>query len=108
VEVDTNAVVPIGLVVAELLGNALRHAFPGDRCGEVRVTLSQSDGCRAHLTVHDNGVGLPDDIDLESSPGFGLRMIAILRRQIGATVEIDRSSGTSVQLVLPALLGGAP
>ena len=58
IPIDVNTAIPLGLLVNELVSNAMKHAFPVGRTGEVTVTMT-SDGSRAALTVSDNGIGLP-------------------------------------------------
>lgn len=86
--------IPCGLIISELVSNSMKHAFPQGRDGEIRVVLRAEQGGRFTLEVSDNGVGLPADLDFRGSASLGLHLVNILVRQIGGTVEIDRSAGT--------------
>lgn len=108
VELGANALVPVGLMVTELVCNALRHAFPSGREGEIRVMVRQPTKDRVWVILADNGIGLPQGINTETSPGFGLRMVGILGKQVGAEVEIDRTQGTTVHIKLVSPNGDNP
>jgi PAS domain S-box-containing protein len=93
--------VPIGLILTELLSNALKHAFPNDRKGEVHIVFSSEIPGTLTLTVSDNGVGLPKEIDLKRIKSLGLELVTMLTQQVKGTVNIDRSSGTAVKITFP-------
>ncbi len=93
--------IPIGLILNELMTNALTHAFPAGCGGEIRVALQRQAGRGAVLTVEDTGVGVPDALDIETAPTLGLRLIRLLARQIDGRFELRRlSSGTLARLAL--------
>ena len=96
--------VPCGLIVNELVSNAVKHAFPGERGGEIRVNLTiEPDGRRA-LVVADDGVGLPPGLDYRQSDTLGLQLVAGLAQQLGATVDTPAAVGAIFRLVFPAYL----
>ena len=72
--------IPCGLVINELVSNSLKHAFPQDRRGEIMVALrsTNGDGDDLELRVGDNGVGLPEDLDVRNTESLGLRIVTIL------------------------------
>ena len=76
---------PCGLIINELLSNALKHAFPGDRQGLVTVTLELAPDKQLVFRVTDNGVGPPSIKDLTATPTLGLRLISGLASQWGST-----------------------
>jgi PAS domain S-box-containing protein len=94
--VDT--AVPCGLILNELAGNALKHAFRGRSEGEVTVSLKGSVADRLHLCVRDNGVGLPPGFDWRQASSLGLRLVQMLSGQLGATVEADNGEGTRFEV----------
>ncbi len=102
---EVDVAIPCGMIVNELLTNALKYAFPGERTGEVAVRL-RADGERMVLSVADDGVGMPPDIDLDRVETLGLQLVRGLAQQIGGTVTIDRNGGTRVQIRIP-LAGNA-
>jgi two-component sensor histidine kinase len=89
-----NAAIPCGLVVNELISNALKHAFPGDRTGRIAVKLFADPAGKAVLSVSDNGVGIPQDIDMSTSDTLGMQLITLLTDQLGGTVSMHRSNPT--------------
>lgn len=96
--------VPCGLIVNELVSNAFKHAFPGERRGEIHVELNHESDARLALVVADDGVGLPPGLDLEQSDTLGLQLVAGLAQQLGAVVDATATAGTMFRLVFPAHL----
>lgn len=87
-----------GLIVNELVSNSLKHAFPGGRTGEISVGFHNDETGRHTLTVNDNGIGLPPDYDISSANTLGLQLVTTLVQQLDASLEIDRSRGTSFKI----------
>jgi len=98
VEIVVDTAIPCGLIINELISNSLKHAFPNDRQGKVRVGISELDGNRFRLVVGDNGVGLPGELDLDKSKSLGLTLVTVLAEQLGADLVIDREGGTCFTL----------
>lgn len=90
---QANQLSPLGIIVNELLTNIMRYAFTGMERGTISVAAALN-GQRARVVVQDNGRGLPDEFDLKSSTGFGLRLVDMLTEQIGGTMRIERTHGT--------------
>jgi len=94
--------VSLGLIVTELVINALKHAFPGGRRGTIKVEY-RSDHADWRLTVRDDGVGMPSQ-HAHSKGGLGTSIVMALARQLDAQVEIaDGQPGTEVRIVHAAL-----
>jgi len=94
-ELDVDTAVPIGLIVNELLTNALKYAFPENNKGKIEISLSRSDSKTLTLKVVDNGIGKT----AESSPkgtGFGSQLIKLLTLQLNGVMEENNDNGTSV------------
>lgn len=88
----------LGLIVTELVINALKHAFPGDRGGRIKIDY-HSNGADWTLSVADNGVGMPRG-PATPKPGLGTSIVQALTRQLHALVEIaDAKPGTAVSVV---------
>lgn len=96
-KVDVETAVPLGLIVNELLTNAVKHAFP-DGEGTVTVSLSKRNGT-VTLEVSDDGAGFPEDIDWESSPSLGLQLVRSLTEQIDGKVEMISDGGTTFRII---------
>jgi PAS domain S-box-containing protein len=93
---------PIGLIMTELVTNALKYAYPGERQGRVTVSISRS-GSGVSLLVSDDGIGLEPGFDASTSQGMGFRLIRALSGQIDASFSVEsRGSGTSCRLVFQA------
>jgi two-component sensor histidine kinase len=102
VKLSIEAAVPCGLILNELAGNALKHAFPNSSGGEVTVSLEHDAATDAVcLRVHDNGVGLPAGLDWQQSTSLGLRLVRILAGQLRGTVETGTGTGTEFRVTFP-------
>jgi len=94
--------VPCGLILNELAGNALKHAFPDGCDGEVTVGLENDTATdTACLWVRDNGVGLSPGLDWRQSSSLGLCLIQILTGQLRGTVESRTGTGTEFRVTFP-------
>lgn len=87
--------IPCSLILNELLSNSLKYAFPHGRKGNLCVKLCQKEDKDLELTVSDNGIGLPVEVDFSRTKSLGLRLVRILTNQLRGTAEVDRSSGTT-------------
>jgi len=91
----------MGLILNELLTNALKYAFPGELAGSVEVRL-EARGDRFDLMVTDDGTGLPHGFNPERSPGFGFTIIRMLTEQMGGSFSIERVARTGFRVSVPA------
>ncbi|MFP4330804.1 MAG: sensor histidine kinase [Spirochaetaceae bacterium] len=94
--------IPFSLILNELLTNALKHAFPRDWSGTVRVTLRALDSGGVHLGVADDGVGLPWGEESEPSDALGIQLAKLLAEQLNAVLTVSVDNGTRVDLTVPA------
>jgi Signal transduction histidine kinase len=90
---DINTSIPLGLILNELVSNAMKYAFPDDEKGEINIKLKSKDD-QYTLTVSDSGVGLPDELDFDKIDSLGLQLVNSLTNQIDGTVELDMTHGT--------------
>jgi PAS domain S-box-containing protein len=93
--------IPCGLVLNELITNALKHAFVDGRRGSIRISIDQSNGDHLRLVVADNGVGLPAGLDVGRCQSMGLQLVNTLAAQLQAQLQVDVHGGTSFQLTFP-------
>jgi two-component sensor histidine kinase len=94
--------IPCGLILNELITNALKHAFPQGRRGTVRVELGQTDG-RVRMAVKDDGAGLPSELDLRRADALGMQLVSMLAEQLAARLEVRRGQpGTTFEIVFQA------
>jgi len=96
VQLDISRAIPCGLIINELITNALKHAFPEGREGEVFVRMRPSDGDGYELAVKDNGVGMPEGFDLRQKGSLGFQIVSDLVKQIDGSIEIRRDAGTEI------------
>lgn len=103
VRLSIDQAIPCGLIVNELVSNALTHAFPDGRAGEVRVELNATqDTAGWRLRVADNGVGMPEDFELSTLShltSLGLQLVFDLTRQLGGQLAIKVDTGTVFDIV---------
>lgn len=90
--------IPCGLIVNELVTNSLKHAFPGQRAGSILVELRRLDADRVEVSVSDNGVGIPDGVDLDEQPSLGMQLVRVLTEQLGAELVIHRRNPTRIDI----------
>lgn len=94
--------IPCGLILSEFITNALKHAFPENRSGRVRVELGELDEQRLFLTVCDDGVGLPAGFDLKRCESLGMQLIQTLAAQVeGELACTSEGKGARFKLVFP-------
>ncbi|WP_052722665.1 PAS domain-containing protein [Methanosarcina sp. WWM596] len=108
--------IPLGIIINELVSNALKHAFPPGRKGEIQITLCRKDisenkniGKIANnnskgnlikrsylykLVVSDNGLGFPENIDFRNTDSLGLQLVNILVEQLEGTIKMEKNRGT--------------
>jgi two-component sensor histidine kinase len=79
--------ISLALIVNELVTNAVKHAFPNGHEGHIFVRLVRQDANTALVSVRDDGIGLPPDFDLSMSKGLGMRIVAVLAKQLGADIS---------------------
>jgi len=94
-----NTAIPLGLIINELVSNALKHAFPPGTKGVISIS-ARRDGDTISLDVGDTGVGFPADVDWRNPGSLGLRLVTSLVKQLDGTIELDRSTGTRFSMVL--------
>jgi two-component sensor histidine kinase len=96
-----DAAIPCGLILNELVSNALKHAFPGDKKGEILVVMHTRDGL-CTLSIADDGVGLPKGLDVRNTESLGLQLVDSLVQQLnGEMVLVSRERGAEFVLTFP-------
>lgn len=101
--------IPCGLIVNELITNSLKYAFPGERKGEIRVALRQAGAgergeSQYELTVRDDGVGIPEDVQLRGVKTLGLYLVTTLvEHQLQGSIHLHRTAGTRFDIVFKEL-----
>ena len=103
VRLPISQAMPCGLAVNELVSNALKHAFPDGRKGEIRIDLAREGDDTVMLAVSDDGIGMSDPVDLRSTATMGLQLLSVLAEQAGAGIAVHASSPTRFELRFPVL-----
>ncbi|MGD8353795.1 MAG: PAS domain S-box protein, partial [Pseudomonadota bacterium] len=93
-EMVVDTAIPCGLIINELITNALKHAFPGDRRGTISLTFRRMRNRNYLLVVSDDGVGIPRDMDINDTSTLGMQLVSALTGQLGGTLKVRRSAGT--------------
>lgn len=102
VKLDIDTAVPCGLILNELITNALQHAFPDQDHGSVEIRFKRHDGT-VELCVSDDGRGLPEDFDPAETNELGIRMVmSLVRDNLDGEMNIHAEDGTTVQITFPA------
>jgi two-component system, sensor histidine kinase PdtaS len=94
-DLDIDRAVPIGLIVNELLTNALKYAFPASSQGEINIHLEEK-GDKLLLKVADNGIGLKNNSEIRGT-GFGSQLIGLLCRQLEGKMILSQEGGTQIK-----------
>jgi PAS domain S-box-containing protein len=97
VGLDIESAIPCGLIVNELVSNALKYAFPNNQAGKILVKLYQKE-YNVILIVQDNGVGLPVDFDKKKTKTLGINLIQGLVKQLRGNLEINSQQGTEFKI----------
>ena len=102
VYVDINKAIPCGLILNELISNALKHAFSGDGAGAITVIIRKYDNKEIEIVVGDNGLGLPDDVDIRQPRSMGLHLVnGLVKNQLDGQIEVRRDNGTEFRIIFP-------
>jgi two-component sensor histidine kinase len=94
--------IPCGLILNELVSNALKHAFPEGRGGEVNISMIKA-GDRFVLTVQDNGIGFPEALDFQNTKSLGLELVNLLVGQMNGAITLTVEGGTTFTITFPAV-----
>jgi len=91
---DINQAIPCGLIINELVSNAMKHAFPLDKGGEIYLRCAESEGVFT-LIVKDNGKGFPGDMDFRKADSLGLQIVSDLVQQLEGDIRLEQEEGTA-------------
>jgi two-component sensor histidine kinase len=100
ISVDINQSIPLGLIMNELISNAMKYAFPEGRPGELSISGMQQ-GESNVFTVRDNGIGIPEDFDWRTTKSLGMHLVIMLTDQLNGTIELEKGEGTQFRITLP-------
>jgi PAS domain S-box-containing protein len=98
VKLTVNQAIPCGLILNEIITNSYKHAYPDKNEGEIEILLNK-EGSDIMLTIKDDGIGLPEDIDLEKPKSLGIKLIRTLSKQLNAEAKFSNvNPGTKFSL----------
>ncbi len=100
ISLNITTAIPFGLILNEIITNALKYAFQGREGGNIFISLKKK-GKSAIFIVKDDGIGLPPSIDPARQDSLGLTLIHLLTDQIGGTLSISGESGTEIAIQFP-------
>lgn len=92
-----DASIPCGLIINEIVSNSLKYAFPDNRDGIIFVTLRVNKN-QVKIEVGDNGVGIPESIDIKNTQTLGLQLVDTLVEQLNGTLNLNRKNGTTFSI----------
>lgn len=101
VKLPINEAIPCGLIVNELVSNALKHGFHGQQRGSIQVVLEQGNDGSVNLAISNDGVAIPEDQNLERTGSLGLQLVRLLTRQLQGTLEVQRANPTRFTVHIP-------
>ncbi|MEQ8623528.1 MAG: histidine kinase dimerization/phosphoacceptor domain -containing protein [Vicingaceae bacterium] len=96
IELNLDESMPCGLIINEVVSNAIKHAFPGERNGEIHIEMKEVEGC-VKLKIADNGIGISPDFKPQEQNTFGYLLIYTLAAQLEAEVNIETTNGLSYE-----------
>ena len=103
ITLEIDQAIPLGLLVNELVTNSLKYAFPDERAeAEIWVTAGRDAGGGLVLAVGDNGVGLPETLDVEQTASMGWQLVQSFVAQLHGRYTLQRQPGTLFTLTIPA------
>ncbi len=98
---NVNTAIPCGLIINELVSNSLKHAFPDGKKGEIKISMHPSNKNEVELVVRDNGVGMPEEMDLKNTNSLGLNLVGMLvEDQLHGEIKLDKKGGTTFRFRL--------
>ena len=91
---DMDTAMPCGLLITEIVSNALKYGFPDRREGEIKIEFKKIPEKKVRMTISDNGIGLPPDFEIEKSESLGMQLIIALTSQLDGELIFSGENGT--------------
>ena len=100
VMLDIDTAVPLGLIINELVSNSFKYAFKNKTKGNITISISYIDKThqKLKLIVNDNGIGLPENLDIEETSSLGLKLVTMLTKQLDGEVYYENNNGASFNI----------
>ncbi len=100
INLSVDIAIPMGLIVNEIVSNCFKHAFPDGRSGRIEIALQKLNG-DLELSVRDNGIGFPPNLDYRQTESLGLQLIMSLVSQVQGEITLVRDGGTQFKIRIP-------
>lgn len=100
IALDVSQAIPVGIILNEIVTNALKYAFPNDQIGTIKILVKRT-GMFIEMQISDNGVGLPADYDLASTKTLGITLLKGLTAQLKGAFSVDSNKGLTIILKFP-------
>lgn len=94
VKLPINEAIPCGLIVNELVSNALKHGFDSNRQGTIQVLMEQGPDREIHLSISNDGYPMPEELDLQRTSSLGLQLVSLLTQQLNGQFTVQRANPT--------------
>ena len=98
IKLDVETAIPLGIIVNELLSNALKYAYPDKSSGNIDIWLKQEEDDQFTLTVNDDGPGLPEGFDIEEGKSLGLQLVDMLSKQMNSKLTYKYNNGAEFSI----------
>jgi two-component sensor histidine kinase len=102
IKLDIDRAIPMGLIINELATNAYKYAFQEKKEGNIEICLTKQPENDLLLSIADNGIGLPERIDIQKTNSLGLRLVNLLVKQLKANIDHVRKNGTIIKIWIPS------
>ncbi len=91
--------IPCGLAVNEIISNAYKHAFDGKEDGEITIFLQKKQDQKLHLNIKDNGIGIPDHVNIDNTETLGIKLVRnLVVLQLKGHLQVNRNGGTEMDI----------
>ena len=99
IHLSVTQAIPCGLAVNEIISNAYKHAFIGKKDGEITITLEKKQDQTLHLNIKDNGVGIPDLVDIDNTETLGIKLVRnLVLLQLKGNLQVNKNGGTEIDI----------
>lgn len=98
---DIDTAIPCGLIINELVTNSLKYAFTNNIKGEIEIKVHSNLEGIITLMIHDNGIGIPEELNIETPSSLGLTLVQGLVEQLEGSLALSRSQGTEFEITFP-------
>jgi two-component sensor histidine kinase len=97
---NIDTAIPCGLIINELVLNSIKYAFPNNEKGEIVIELLNQNSERLTLSVRDNGIGLPEGMNVHESDTLGIQLVTLLSKQMNGHIEIKSEKNKGTEFII--------